>query len=82
MKLQPDGGSRSSLGIELGSNNVVGHHCEFARRFAKGIGKLTGRSLEEDRKTRRKISGRFGLHLKKIGSGRRCALRRRIREWT
>ncbi|RWV83841.1 hypothetical protein GW17_00054496 [Ensete ventricosum] len=46
------------------------------------------RSLEEDRKSCHKnvggywIGGRFGLHPKKIGSGRRCASRRRTREWT
>ncbi|RRT35926.1 hypothetical protein B296_00051001 [Ensete ventricosum] len=47
-----------------------------------------GRSLEEDRKTHRmnakgyRIGRRFSLHTKKIGSGRRCASRRRTREWT
>ncbi|RZS27889.1 hypothetical protein BHM03_00061422 [Ensete ventricosum] len=41
MKLQPDNEPRSSLGIGLGLDDVVGPRREFARRFAKRIGKLT-----------------------------------------
>ncbi|RWW20478.1 hypothetical protein BHE74_00028875 [Ensete ventricosum] len=59
---------------------LSGTSREFARRFAEGIRKLAGntpkRSLEEDWKTHRKNAGgcrigrRFGLHSKKIDSGR------------
>ncbi|RRT61009.1 hypothetical protein B296_00035021 [Ensete ventricosum] len=42
MKLQPDNGPRSSLGIGLGLDDAVGPRREFTRRFAKGIRKLAG----------------------------------------
>ncbi|RZS20918.1 hypothetical protein BHM03_00053489 [Ensete ventricosum] len=61
MKLQPDDGPRYSLGIGPSSDNAVGSRRKFARRFAKGIGKLAGNAKgdhwEEDRKTYRKITG-------------------------
>ncbi|RWV94067.1 hypothetical protein GW17_00043432 [Ensete ventricosum] len=54
MELQPDDGPRSSLSIGPSLDDTMGPHWEFARRFAEGIGKLTGRSLEEDNMTYRK----------------------------
>ncbi|RWV79457.1 hypothetical protein GW17_00059412 [Ensete ventricosum] len=53
MELQPDDGPSSSLGIGPGSDDVVGPHREFTRRFTEGIRKLT-----------RNMSGD---HWKKIG---------------
>ncbi|RRT34457.1 hypothetical protein B296_00031707 [Ensete ventricosum] len=83
------GGSRKAY---RDSDDVVGSHRKFARRFTEGIGKLTGNvkgdRQKEDRRTYRKITGvaevygRFDLHPKKIGSGCRCASRRRTRKWT
>ncbi|RRT81061.1 hypothetical protein B296_00001419 [Ensete ventricosum] len=58
MKLQPDNVPKSSLRIGPGLDDAVGSRREFARRFAKGIEKLTwstiGRSPEEDQMTYRK----------------------------
>ncbi|RWW45027.1 hypothetical protein BHE74_00049166 [Ensete ventricosum] len=94
MKLQPDDVPRYSLGIGLSSNDTVGSRRKFARRFVVGIGKLAGNTKgdrrKEDRRTCHKIiegcrSIRelgFDLHPKKIGSGCRCASRRRTRKWT
>ncbi|RWW54011.1 hypothetical protein BHE74_00039435 [Ensete ventricosum] len=48
--LQPDNGPRSSLGIGLGLDDVVGHRREFARRFTEGIRKLAGSTLGDYRK--------------------------------
>ncbi|RWW60221.1 hypothetical protein BHE74_00032809 [Ensete ventricosum] len=53
---------------------------EFARRFTEGIGKLAGRSPEEDWMTCRKNAKGFGLHPKKIGSGRWRASKMRTRD--
>ncbi|RWV89284.1 hypothetical protein GW17_00048569 [Ensete ventricosum] len=59
IKLQPDDGPRYSLGIEPSSDDAVGSHRKFARRFAEGIRKLTGNAKEdcqkEDRRTCLKI---------------------------
>ncbi|RWW75367.1 hypothetical protein BHE74_00016617, partial [Ensete ventricosum] len=49
MELQLDDGRRSSLGIGLGSDDVVGFHREFARRFVEGIEKLAGNTLGDNR---------------------------------
>ncbi|RRT36537.1 hypothetical protein B296_00057072 [Ensete ventricosum] len=46
MELQPDNGPRSSLGIGPSSDDEVGSHWEFARRFYEGIGKLAGKRRE------------------------------------
>ncbi|RZS09045.1 hypothetical protein BHM03_00040102 [Ensete ventricosum] len=51
IKLQPDNGLRSSLGIGQGLDDVVGPRREFARRFAEVIGKLDGRSPKKDQMT-------------------------------
>ncbi|RWW17140.1 hypothetical protein BHE74_00054063 [Ensete ventricosum] len=71
------------------SDDAMGSRRKFARRFVEGIGKLAGNAKgdrrKEDRRTCRKIArvcGRFDLHPKKIGSGCRCASRRRTRKWT
>ncbi|RWV78291.1 hypothetical protein GW17_00060759, partial [Ensete ventricosum] len=60
MKLQPDDGPRYSLGIGPSSDDAVGPHRKFARRFTEGIGKLTGNAKgdrwEEDRRTCCKIA--------------------------
>ncbi|RWW77027.1 hypothetical protein BHE74_00014837 [Ensete ventricosum] len=52
------GGSRKAY---RDSDDAVGSRWKFARRFAKGIGKLTGNMKgdhrEEDRRTCRKITG-------------------------
>ncbi|RRT46589.1 hypothetical protein B296_00005584 [Ensete ventricosum] len=53
-KLAGNNGSRSSLGIRPGLDDVVGPRWEFARRFFEGIKKLAGRSPKEDRMTYRK----------------------------
>ncbi|RWV80060.1 hypothetical protein GW17_00058719 [Ensete ventricosum] len=50
MELQPDDWPRSSLGIRSGSNDAVGPHQEFTRRFAEGIGKLVGNMSGDRRK--------------------------------
>ncbi|RWV79987.1 hypothetical protein GW17_00058802, partial [Ensete ventricosum] len=50
MKLQPDDGPRSSLGIGSGSDDVVGSRREFARRITKGIEKLAGNTPGDRRK--------------------------------
>ncbi|RRT62431.1 hypothetical protein B296_00000480 [Ensete ventricosum] len=61
MKLQPDNGSRYSLGIGSSSNDAMGSRRKFARRFAEGIkkfaGNVKGDRREEDRRTCRKIAG-------------------------
>ncbi|RZS01033.1 hypothetical protein BHM03_00030831 [Ensete ventricosum] len=61
MKLQPDDGPRYNLGIGPSSNNLVGSHRKFARRFTEGIKKLVGNvkgdRSKEDHRTYRKISG-------------------------
>ncbi|RRT48058.1 hypothetical protein B296_00025143 [Ensete ventricosum] len=46
MKLQPDNGPRSSLGIGPGLDDVVGPRRKFARRFTEGIGKLARNTWE------------------------------------
>ncbi|RZS07442.1 hypothetical protein BHM03_00038309 [Ensete ventricosum] len=48
--LQPDNGSRSSLGIGPGLDDAVGPHWEFARRFAKEIRKLARSTPGDHRK--------------------------------
>ncbi|RRT31951.1 hypothetical protein B296_00057457 [Ensete ventricosum] len=50
MKLQPDDGPRSSLGIGPGSDDAVGYRHKFARR-----------SPEEDRKTYHKNAGSYRI---------------------
>ncbi|RWW19514.1 hypothetical protein GW17_00016427 [Ensete ventricosum] len=61
MKLQPDDGPRYNLGIRLSSDDVVGSHRKFAKRFIEGIRKLTGNAKgdrrEEDQRTYHKIVG-------------------------
>ncbi|RZR75049.1 hypothetical protein BHM03_00048555 [Ensete ventricosum] len=61
IKLQPNDGPRYNLGIGLSSDDAVGSHRKFARRFAKGSGKLAGNAKgdcrEEDQRTYRKIAG-------------------------
>ncbi|RRT48768.1 hypothetical protein B296_00029053 [Ensete ventricosum] len=49
MKLQPDDGPKSSLGIGSGSDDAVGFRREFARRFAGEIEKLTGNTSGDHR---------------------------------
>ncbi|RRT36460.1 hypothetical protein B296_00034836 [Ensete ventricosum] len=44
MKLQPYDEPRYSLGIGLSSDDVVGSHRRFARRFTERIGKLAGKA--------------------------------------
>ncbi|RRT50150.1 hypothetical protein B296_00050505 [Ensete ventricosum] len=60
-KLIGNDGPRYSLGIGPSSDDVVGSCRKFARRFAKGIGKLTGNAKgdrrKEDQRTCRKIAG-------------------------
>ncbi|RRT35175.1 hypothetical protein B296_00017316 [Ensete ventricosum] len=63
MKLQPDDGPRYSLGIGPSTDDAVGSHRKFARRFAEGIEKLTGNAKgdrqKEDRRTCHKIVGGY-----------------------
>ncbi|RWV84231.1 hypothetical protein GW17_00054067 [Ensete ventricosum] len=95
MELQPDDGPRLSLSIGAGFERCSGISPKFARRFAEGIGKLTGNTSGDHRKKIGRLAARmseaiglavvrfwFGLHPKKIGSGHRCASRRRTQEWT
>ncbi|RZR73611.1 hypothetical protein BHM03_00026375, partial [Ensete ventricosum] len=53
-------GPRYSLGIGPSSDDVMGSHRKFARRFVEGIGKLAGNTKgdcwEEDRRTCRTLS--------------------------
>ncbi|RRT38393.1 hypothetical protein B296_00018742 [Ensete ventricosum] len=86
MKLQLDDGPRYNLGIGSSSDDAVGSHQKFARRFTEGIRKLAGNvkgdHWKEDQRTYRKIAGgckstrEFDHHPKKIGSGCRCTSRR------
>ncbi|RZS28555.1 hypothetical protein BHM03_00062162 [Ensete ventricosum] len=50
IELWPNDVPRSSLGIKLGSDDAVRPRYEFARRFAKGIGKLVGNTSGDHRK--------------------------------
>ncbi|RWW60075.1 hypothetical protein BHE74_00032953 [Ensete ventricosum] len=50
MKLQLDDGPRSSLSIGPDSDDAVEPRQEFAKRFAKGIGKLAGNMPGDRRK--------------------------------
>ncbi|RWW06086.1 hypothetical protein GW17_00030611 [Ensete ventricosum] len=59
MELQPNDGPRSSLGIRLGSDDVVGHRREFTRRFAEGIRKLARNTLGDHRKKTRRLAARL-----------------------
>ncbi|RRT43881.1 hypothetical protein B296_00005902 [Ensete ventricosum] len=52
-------GPRSSLGIGPSSDDVVGHHREFARRFAEGIGKLVGNTPGDRLKKTRRLAARM-----------------------
>ncbi|RWV83728.1 hypothetical protein BHE74_00043001 [Ensete ventricosum] len=56
MELQPDDGPRSSLGIGTGSDDAVGFHWEFARRFAEGIKKLTGNTPGDHREKTERLA--------------------------
>ncbi|RWW42238.1 hypothetical protein BHE74_00052238 [Ensete ventricosum] len=82
------GGSRKAcrdLSIGPGFGRCSGISPKFARRFTEGIVKLDENTPRDRwKKTERltvrmpKVAGLAG----KIGSGRRCASRRRTREWT
>ncbi|RWW41898.1 hypothetical protein BHE74_00052587 [Ensete ventricosum] len=50
MELQPDDGPRLSLSIGSRFGQYSGISPEFARRFAKGIGKLAGSTPGDHRK--------------------------------
>ncbi|RRT41544.1 hypothetical protein B296_00025882 [Ensete ventricosum] len=92
IELQPDDGPRSSLGIRSGSDDAMRPLREFTWRFAEGIGKFAGNTLGDRRKKTIRLAvrmpkavglvGGFGLHPKKIDSGRRYASKRRTQEWT
>ncbi|RRT77886.1 hypothetical protein B296_00010244 [Ensete ventricosum] len=59
MKLLPNNGPRSSLGIGSGSDDAMGFRREFARRFAEGIGKLTGNTSGDHRKKTKRLTARI-----------------------
>ncbi|RWV90118.1 hypothetical protein GW17_00047701 [Ensete ventricosum] len=59
IELQSDNGPKSSLGIGPGSDDVVGPHREFARRFAKGIGKLAGNTQRDRQKKTERLAVRM-----------------------
>ncbi|RRT32013.1 hypothetical protein B296_00032581 [Ensete ventricosum] len=59
MKLQPDNGPRSSLGIGPSLDDAMGPRQEFAMRFAEGIGKLTESTLGDHRKKTRLLATRM-----------------------
>ncbi|RWW45183.1 hypothetical protein BHE74_00048993, partial [Ensete ventricosum] len=67
IELQPDDGPRSSLGIGLGSDDAVGHRWEFTRRFAEGIGKLTGNTRGDHRKKTIGLVTRVSTTAKLVG---------------
>ncbi|RZS26489.1 hypothetical protein BHM03_00059837 [Ensete ventricosum] len=60
-KLAGNDGPRYNLGIGPSSDDAVGSHRKFTRRFTEGIGKLAGKAKgdrrEEDRRTCCKIAG-------------------------
>ncbi|RWV80474.1 hypothetical protein GW17_00058256 [Ensete ventricosum] len=59
MKLQPDDGPRSSLGIGSGLDDLIGSRREFTRRFTEGIRKLAGNTLVDRRKKTRRLTARI-----------------------
>ncbi|RRT46055.1 hypothetical protein B296_00021310 [Ensete ventricosum] len=61
MKLHPDDGPRSSLGIGPGSDDTVGSCWEFARRFTEGIGKLAGNLNGDHREKTRGLIARMSV---------------------
>ncbi|RWV93556.1 hypothetical protein GW17_00043981 [Ensete ventricosum] len=58
---------RSSLGIGPGSDDTVGHRREFARRFAKGIGKLARNTLGDRRKKTGRLTARMSEAARLVG---------------
>ncbi|RWV91396.1 hypothetical protein GW17_00046318 [Ensete ventricosum] len=69
MKLQPDDGPRSSLGIGPGSDDVVRPRREFARRFIEGIKKLAGNTLGDRQKKTIGLAARMPEAAGLSGSG-------------
>ncbi|RRT34391.1 hypothetical protein B296_00038742 [Ensete ventricosum] len=63
MELQPDDGPRSSLGIGLGSDDVVGPRWEFA----EGIGKLARNMSGDHRKKTGRLTERISKAAKLAG---------------
>ncbi|RRT47553.1 hypothetical protein B296_00009690 [Ensete ventricosum] len=59
MKLHPYDGLRSSLGIGPGLDDAMRPRREFARRFAKGIGKLAGNMPGDSWKKTRRLTARM-----------------------
>ncbi|RRT47080.1 hypothetical protein B296_00031561, partial [Ensete ventricosum] len=59
MELQPDDGSRSSLSIGPGFGRCSGISPKFARRFAKGIGKLAGNMSGDCWKKTKRLAARM-----------------------
>ncbi|RRT85163.1 hypothetical protein B296_00008955 [Ensete ventricosum] len=59
MELQPDDGPRSSLSIGPGFGRCSGISPKFARRFAEGIGKLTGNTSGDRRKKTKRLTTRM-----------------------
>ncbi|RRT41312.1 hypothetical protein B296_00052802 [Ensete ventricosum] len=70
IELQPDDGPRSSLSIRSGSDDAVGSHREFARRFAEGFGKITGNMKGDHREKTRRLTARMSeaTELPEVGS--------------
>ncbi|RWW58131.1 hypothetical protein BHE74_00035041 [Ensete ventricosum] len=56
MKLQPVDGPRTSLGIGPGSDDAVGFHWEFARRFIEGIGKFARNTPGDHREKTKRLT--------------------------
>ncbi|RRT31486.1 hypothetical protein B296_00050978, partial [Ensete ventricosum] len=54
-KGMPRVGKVLNLGIGPGSDDVVGPHREFARRFAEGVEKLAGNTLGDYRKKTKRL---------------------------
>ncbi|RZS04513.1 hypothetical protein BHM03_00034857, partial [Ensete ventricosum] len=52
-------GPKSSLSIKLGFGRYSGISSKFARRFAEGIGKLTGKTLGDRRKKTRRLTAKM-----------------------
>ncbi|RRT61268.1 hypothetical protein B296_00010646 [Ensete ventricosum] len=74
MELQPDNGPRSSLGIRLGSDNVVGSHRSSLGDSLKGSGSSLGtcREITEKRPEDSSQECRRLLDLRELGLSLAC----------
>ncbi|RWV92103.1 hypothetical protein GW17_00045561 [Ensete ventricosum] len=66
-KLVGNDGLRSSLGIGPGLDDAMRPRREFARRFAKGIGKLAGSTSGDSWKKTRRLTARMPEVVRLVG---------------